>query len=59
MAGGADFDGNTDSYESTATRFDGDADRLAIDGARHWPHRENEPTFTGRLVTLADTVSDS
>ncbi|MFT4987493.1 MAG: hypothetical protein ACI9BK_000260, partial [Acidimicrobiales bacterium] len=25
----------------------------------HWPHRENEPTFTGRLVTLADTVSDS
>lgn len=59
VAGGADFDGNMDPYEATVTRFDNEAELLVINGAGHWPHRENEPKFTGRLVALVDSVSDS
>jgi pimeloyl-ACP methyl ester carboxylesterase len=37
-------------FEQTPSRCDGPCDVVIIDGAGHWPHRENAPLFERRLT---------
>jgi pimeloyl-ACP methyl ester carboxylesterase len=44
-------------YEATPARFTARCDVLILDGAGHWPHRENEDAFVQALLTfLEDTA---
>jgi len=52
VAGGADFGGDLDPYRTSLERFDGPVELLVIDGAGHWPHREDPDRFDAALVAF-------
>lgn len=39
-----------EAFERSRAAFTGEVDVLVLDGAGHWPHRENEAEFTAALV---------
>lgn len=50
IAGGKDFGGHLGPYRKSQTLFGGGAELLVIPEAGHWPHREDEPLFIGKLL---------
>lgn len=50
VAGGKDFGGHLGPYKRSQTLFGGGAELLVIPEAGHWPHREDEPLFTSKLL---------
>lgn len=54
VAGGADF--AVDAHHRSVSRCDGPVELLVVDGAGHWPHREDERGFTTALLTLLETA---
>jgi pimeloyl-ACP methyl ester carboxylesterase len=41
-------------YEATPARFTAPCDVRILDGAGHWPHRENEEAFVQALLAFLD-----
>lgn len=50
VAGGKDFGGHLGPYKKSQDLFDEGAEVLVMPDAGHWPHREDEPTFTAALL---------
>lgn len=50
VAGGVDFGGDVSAYERSVRRVARRAELMVVDGAGHWPHREDEPRFISRLT---------
>jgi pimeloyl-ACP methyl ester carboxylesterase len=50
VAGGNDFGGHLGPYRRSQRLFESTSDLLVADGAGHWPHREHESLFLGRLI---------
>ena len=44
-------------FQLTASYCDGPCDVLIIEGAGHWPHRENAPQFKQRLTAFLDGLA--
>lgn len=51
VAGTTDLDPAV--YEETAELLGEDSEALIVDGAGHWPHREDEDAFLARLISFA------
>lgn len=50
VAGGKDFGGHIGPYKKSSALFGEGAELLVVPDAGHWPHREDEPLFTGELI---------
>jgi pimeloyl-ACP methyl ester carboxylesterase len=46
-------------YERTAGLLGADSDSLIVEGAGHWPHREDEEAFLTRLIAFAGEVDQA
>jgi pimeloyl-ACP methyl ester carboxylesterase len=51
IIGGAD-DLATAPYPATAARLPAPSRALLVDGAGHWPHREDEPLVTREVLAF-------
>ena len=51
VAGTTDLDPAV--YEETAELLGEGSEALIVDGAGHWPHREDEDAFLARLISFA------
>ena len=56
VAGSADFGGDLAAYERSADFFDAPMELLVVEGAGHWPHREDEPAFVARLLAFLGSL---
>ena len=56
IVGGTDDLVAAELFAKTAERMGDGSESLIIDGAGHWPHREGEDEFTGRLITFLATT---
>jgi len=57
VAGTTDLD--PEVYERTADLLGEGSDALIIDGAGHWPHREDEQAFLARLIAFAGELDQA
>jgi pimeloyl-ACP methyl ester carboxylesterase len=46
-----------DLYQQTAGLLGVGSDSLIVEGAGHWPHREDEDAFLTRLITFVGEVN--
>jgi pimeloyl-ACP methyl ester carboxylesterase len=49
----------TQLFEQTHSYCEGPCEVLIIDGAGHWPHRENPPLFEQRLTAFLDALGEA
>ena len=48
-----------EAFRRSAAHVDGPSDVVIVEGAGHWPHRENAPLFNERLLAFLAEVSEA